>query len=71
MSAIKALFPDLMFMPTGGVSLDKANLEGWFKAGVVAVGMGSKLISKQLLEEKNYGKIEELTRQVISLLKEM
>ena len=71
MSAIKALFPDLMFMPTGGVSLDKANLEGWFKAGVVAVGMGSKLISKQLLEEKNYGKIEELTRQVMGLLKEL
>ncbi len=71
MSAIKALFPDLMFMPTGGVSLDKANLEGWFKAGVVAVGMGSKLISKQLLEEKNYEKIEELTRQVMGLLKEL
>lgn len=41
-----------MFMPTGGVSLDKENLTGWFKAGVSAVGIGSKLISKQLLEEK-------------------
>ena len=69
MSAIRTLFPNLMFMPTGGVSLDKENLEGWFKAGVVAVGMGSKLISKQLLEEKNYEKIEELTKQVIQTLK--
>ncbi|MEO6949310.1 MAG: bifunctional 4-hydroxy-2-oxoglutarate aldolase/2-dehydro-3-deoxy-phosphogluconate aldolase [Ginsengibacter sp.] len=71
MSAIKALFPNLMFMPTGGVSLEKENLQGWFKAGVVAVGMGSKLISNKLLEEKDYAKMEALTAQVISLLKEM
>lgn len=71
MSAIKALFPDLMFMPTGGVSLDKENLAGWFKAGASAVGMGSKLISKQLLEEKNYVKIEELTKEAISIVKAM
>lgn len=69
MSSIKSLFPDLLFMPTGGVSLDKENLEGWFKAGVCAVGMGSKLVSKQLLEEKNYEKIEELTREGIELVK--
>ena len=48
-SAIKEVFPAMKFMPTGGVSLDKNNLAGWFKAGVVAVGMGSKLISKELL----------------------
>jgi 2-dehydro-3-deoxyphosphogluconate aldolase / (4S)-4-hydroxy-2-oxoglutarate aldolase len=71
MSATKALFPDLMFMPTGGVSLDKENLAGWFKAGVSAVGMGSKLISKQLLEEKNYAKIEELTKEAISIIKSL
>lgn len=69
MSAIKALFPDLMFMPTGGVSLDKENLEGWFKSGVVAVGMGSKLISKKLLDTQDYAKIEELTKEVIETLK--
>jgi 2-dehydro-3-deoxyphosphogluconate aldolase/(4S)-4-hydroxy-2-oxoglutarate aldolase len=66
MSSIKALFPGLLFMPTGGVSLDKENLSGWFKAGVCAVGMGSKLISKQLLEEKNYAKIEGLTKEAMN-----
>ena len=66
MTSIKSIFPDLLFMPTGGVSLDKENLAAWFKAGVCAVGMGSKLISKQLLEEKNYAKIEELTRQAMN-----
>jgi 2-dehydro-3-deoxyphosphogluconate aldolase/(4S)-4-hydroxy-2-oxoglutarate aldolase len=71
MSAIKALFPDLLFMPTGGVDLNKENISEWLKSGVCAVGMGSKLISKQLLEEKNYPKIEELTRQAIDILKSL
>ncbi len=71
MSAIKALFPDLLFMPTGGVDLDKDNIAKWLKAGVCAVGMGSKLVSKQLLEEKNYHKIEELAKQALEILKSL
>ena len=69
MSAIKELFPGLLFMPTGGVDLDKENIAGWFKAGVCAVGMGSKLISKQLLEQKDYSKIEELTKHAMNIVK--
>lgn len=68
MSSIKALFPDLLFMPTGGVDLDKENISAWFKAGVCAVGMGSKLISKKLLEEKDYAKIEALTKEALDLV---
>lgn len=71
MSAIKALFPDLLFMPTGGVDLDKENIATWLKAGVCAVGMGSKLISSQLLEQRNYSKIEELSKKAIEILKSL
>ena len=71
MGAIKALFPDLYFMPTGGVSLDKENIAAWFKAGVCAVGMGSNLVSKPLLEEKNYSKIQELTEQALAIVEEV
>jgi 2-dehydro-3-deoxyphosphogluconate aldolase/(4S)-4-hydroxy-2-oxoglutarate aldolase len=71
MSAIKAVFPDLLFMPTGGVDLDKDNISKWLKAGVCAVGMGSKLVSKSLLEEKNYTKIEELAKQALDILKSL
>ena len=46
MQAIKELFPNLLFMPTGGVDTTKENIEGWFKSGVCAVGMGSKLVTK-------------------------
>jgi 2-dehydro-3-deoxyphosphogluconate aldolase / (4S)-4-hydroxy-2-oxoglutarate aldolase len=68
-SAIKELFPEVMFMPTGGVDLDKENIAGWFKAGVTAVGMGSKLISKALLEAKDYAKIEALTKEAMEIVK--
>ena len=71
MSSIKTLFPDLLFMPTGGVDLDKENISKWLKAGVCAVGMGSKLVSKDLLEQKNYVKIEELARQALEILKSL
>ncbi len=68
MSAIKELFPDLLFMPTGGVELDKGNISGWFKAGVSAVGMGSKLITKTLLENKDYETITSATKDVINII---
>jgi 2-dehydro-3-deoxyphosphogluconate aldolase / (4S)-4-hydroxy-2-oxoglutarate aldolase len=68
-SAIKELFPNLLFMPTGGVDLSKENIGGWFKAGVCAVGMGSKLISKDLLEQKDYSKIQSLTTEVMETIK--
>ncbi|MEX2513185.1 MAG: bifunctional 4-hydroxy-2-oxoglutarate aldolase/2-dehydro-3-deoxy-phosphogluconate aldolase [Cyclobacteriaceae bacterium] len=71
LSSIKALFPDLMFMPTGGVSLDRENIAAWFKAGVCAVGMGSKLVSKPLLEEKNYNKIHDMAKEAIKIVGEV
>ncbi|MCF8461288.1 MAG: bifunctional 4-hydroxy-2-oxoglutarate aldolase/2-dehydro-3-deoxy-phosphogluconate aldolase [Flavobacteriales bacterium] len=42
--AAKAPCPWLQIMPTGGVSPDEENLRAWFEAGVICVGMGSKLI---------------------------
>lgn len=69
LSAIKEIFPGLLFMPTGGVELDKDNISGWFKAGVCAVGMGSKLITKQLLEAKDYAAITKGTEEALSIIK--
>jgi len=68
LSGIKDIFPKLLFMPTGGVDTTKENIEGWFKAGVSAVGMGSKLISKKLMEAKDYVTIESSTREVLQLI---
>ena len=68
LSGIKDIFPKLLFMPTGGVDTTRANIEGWFKAGVSAVGMGSKLISKQLMADKDYAAIESETKAVLNLI---
>ena len=68
LSSIKEIFPKLLFMPTGGVDTSKENIAGWFKAGVCAVGMGSKLISKKLMEQKDYAGIESLTKEVFATI---
>ena len=68
LSSIKDIFPALLFMPTGGVDTTRENIEGWFKAGVCAVGMGSKLISKKLMEQKDYATIESSTKEVLALI---
>lgn len=68
LSGIKDIFPNLLFMPTGGVDTTKENISSWFKAGVSAVGMGSKLISKPLMEAKDYATIEAETKKVLDLL---
>lgn len=68
-AAIKDLFPGLLFMPTGGVDTTKENIVEWFNAGVCAVGMGSKLISKKAMEEKAYEAISAKTKEVLALIK--
>ena len=68
LSSIKDIFPNLLFMPTGGVDTTKENIQGWYKAGVCAVGMGSKLISKDLMAAKDYATIEASTRDVLALI---
>ncbi len=67
-SAIKELFSGLKFIITGGVEPEEGNLRGWFSAGAAAVGMGSKLITKQSLETKDYARITELTKESLQLI---
>lgn len=69
MSAIKDLFPGQLFIPTGGVEIEQQNISEWFKSGVCAVGMGSKLISKEILVKKDYNELDALTRKTIDLVK--
>ncbi len=66
--AIKGPQPWTNVMPTGGVSTEKSNLQGWFDAGVTCVGMGSKLISKELLASKDFEKLEQTVRDTLQLI---
>lgn len=68
LSGIKDIFPKLLFMPTGGVDTSKENIESWFKAGVCAVGMGSKLVSKEVMANKQYDWLIEETKKVLGII---
>lgn len=70
MQAIKELFPGLKFMPTGGVDTSKENIEAWFKSGVCAVGMGSKLVTKDIMDNKKYDELVTETRKVLAIISE-
>ncbi len=69
--AIKGPCPWTKIMPTGGVSTDKENLESWFNAGVTCVGMGSKLISKDVLKNKDFKGLEENVRKTLALIQQL
>ncbi len=65
LKAIKPLFPGLKFMPTGGVDVNKENIDSWLNAGVTALGFGSKLFqAPQDAKDFNW-----LTERCASLLK--
>ncbi|MFP4288684.1 MAG: bifunctional 4-hydroxy-2-oxoglutarate aldolase/2-dehydro-3-deoxy-phosphogluconate aldolase [Bacteroidales bacterium] len=67
--AVKGPMPWSCIMPTGGVVPDEDNLTAWFKAGVACVGMGSQLITKEIIKDKNYRLLEDKARNAFLLLK--
>ena len=69
--AIKGPQPWTSIMPTGGVSTDPENLKGWFGAGVTCVGMGSQLISKTVLANKDYTGLTQKVKETLALIKEI
>ena len=69
-AAVKDLFPGQLFIPTGGVEIDADNITEWLKSGVCGVGMGSKLISKDILKNKDYDTLFSLTEKTLQLIRE-
>jgi len=69
--AIKGPQPWTNIMPTGGVAPTRENLKGWFDAGVLCVGMGSKLLSKDLLKSKDWDTITKNTKETLALISEL
>jgi 2-dehydro-3-deoxyphosphogluconate aldolase/(4S)-4-hydroxy-2-oxoglutarate aldolase len=61
--------PWTRIMPTGGVDATEESLTQWFKAGVACVGIGSNLITKELLAAKDYAGVEKKVRETIALIR--
>jgi 2-dehydro-3-deoxyphosphogluconate aldolase/(4S)-4-hydroxy-2-oxoglutarate aldolase len=60
-----APMPWSKIMVTGGVEPSEENLSGWFKAGVFAVGMGSKLFPANVIAAADWRWIADKCREAI------
>jgi 2-dehydro-3-deoxyphosphogluconate aldolase/(4S)-4-hydroxy-2-oxoglutarate aldolase len=60
--------PWVSIMPTGGVEPTEASLKGWFDAGAACVGMGSNMITKEMLKAADYEGIAANIRRTVALI---
>ncbi|MFZ9589227.1 MAG: bifunctional 4-hydroxy-2-oxoglutarate aldolase/2-dehydro-3-deoxy-phosphogluconate aldolase [Chitinophagaceae bacterium] len=66
--AIRPLFPGIHFVVTGGVDATAVSVDRWLKSGVVAAGLGSKLITGEVLEQKQFRALQEKLSSLLSEL---
>lgn len=63
--------PWTSIMPTGGVSPTEESLKSWFSAGVVCVGMGSQLISKEIIQNQDFEKITQTVSFSLDMIQKL
>ena len=68
--AVRGPCPWTRIMPTGGVDATEESIKGWFKTGVSCVGMGSRLVRKDLVAAGNWEEITRKVRQVLEWIRE-
>ncbi|MFC1479152.1 bifunctional 4-hydroxy-2-oxoglutarate aldolase/2-dehydro-3-deoxy-phosphogluconate aldolase [Planctomycetota bacterium] len=69
--AVKGPTPWTSIMPTGGVDVTEESLRAWFEAGVSCVGIGSKLIRKDLVQKKDWDGIRDNMKNTVELIKKI
>ncbi len=69
--ALKGPQPWTSVMPTGGVSPTEENLKSWFDSGVTCVGMGSQLISKDIISNKDFKSLEHKVKDALTIIKNL
>ena len=67
--SVRAPSPWTRIMPTGGVAPTEESINGWFGAGVACVGMGSKLITKELVAAGDYEGITANVKRTLELIR--
>jgi 2-dehydro-3-deoxyphosphogluconate aldolase/(4S)-4-hydroxy-2-oxoglutarate aldolase len=69
--SVLAPSPWTKLMPTGGVDITEESLKNWFDAGVVAVGIGSKLITKDLVSNNDWDAINNNVKITLDIIKRL
>lgn len=65
------VFPNIQFIPTGGVDATAESIETWFKVGVVSVGLGSKLVTKEIIAENNMEALSNSVKNVLAIIEKV
>ena len=60
--------PYASLMPTGGVDTSEESLAVWFGAGVTCVGIGSKLVSKDIVAQGDWEALRQRTADTIATI---
>lgn len=68
--AILGPCPWSKIMPTGGVEPTQESMQAWFKAGVVAVGIGTKLLRQDLIDRADYDTLASKTSELLNWIKQ-
>jgi 2-dehydro-3-deoxyphosphogluconate aldolase/(4S)-4-hydroxy-2-oxoglutarate aldolase len=63
--------PWSLLMPTGGVDRTRESIEQWFKAGAASVGIGSNLITKEILTSGDFDTLAKNTAEVLQWIKDV
>ena len=58
-------------MPTGGIGVGRETLQEWFDAGVIAVGLGSSLVTSDIVTRRAWDELERRCREVVSSIREI
>jgi 2-dehydro-3-deoxyphosphogluconate aldolase/(4S)-4-hydroxy-2-oxoglutarate aldolase len=66
--AIRPLFPNVHFVVTGGVDATADSVKQWLNAGIVAAGLGSKLITGEVMQQKQFSVLQEKVSSLLSTL---
>jgi 2-dehydro-3-deoxyphosphogluconate aldolase/(4S)-4-hydroxy-2-oxoglutarate aldolase len=66
--AVGGPMPWTSIMATGGVDTTEENLKAWFEAGVTAVGMGSKLITGEILKNNDFQLLEDSVKKALAFI---
>lgn len=67
--SIKGPCPWTSIMATGGIEPTYESLKPWFDAGVVTVGMGSNLLTKELIQNKDWKGLTQKIADLVKILK--
>ncbi|MGC2240130.1 MAG: bifunctional 4-hydroxy-2-oxoglutarate aldolase/2-dehydro-3-deoxy-phosphogluconate aldolase [Acidimicrobiia bacterium] len=68
--AVRAPCPWVRAIPTGGVEPTAVSLRPWYEAGAPAVGIGSKLLSKDLIGDRDFEGLQKRVAVTVSAVAE-